>query len=332
MPIAASLYDGRHDRLVRVRRDLAGGRSVHLAIHPDDAAEGRDRIGLERVPVRLDELLVRRQPDRVRVLDDRDRRGGVVPGDAIRRVEVEQVVERRAAALELAGVGERAAAVGRLAIERRPLMRVLAVAQLVHLLEHDREPAREDVAGDLVEVGGDLGVIGRDRAERLGRQACPQLRAGVPERPQLLDDRRVVGRVGDGRHPGGVPRGRAEERRAADIDHLDGLVEADELRADLRGERFDVDDHDVDRADALCLELGQLLGHVAPREDARIHGRVEGLDLSADERRHLGQVGHAADFHALAGQVLAGAVGGHDLDIEALQVPRERGDPFPVRD
>ena len=54
-------------------------------------------------------------------------------------------------------------------------MRVLAVAQLVDLLEDDREPAREGVARHLVQVGGDLGVVGRDHAERLGREASPRL-------------------------------------------------------------------------------------------------------------------------------------------------------------
>ena len=67
-----------------------------------------------------------------------------------------------------------AAAVGRLAVERRPLVRVLAVAQVVDLLEDERQARRERVAGDLVEVGGDLGVVGGDRAERLGREPGPQ--------------------------------------------------------------------------------------------------------------------------------------------------------------
>ena len=174
MPIADWLKPGRHDRLVRVRGDLAGGRPVELAVDPDDPAEGRDRVGLEGVPVGLDQLVVRGEPDRVGVLDDGDRRRRVVAGDPVRGVEVEQVVERRHLALEPRRVGERAAAVRRLAVERRALVRVLAVAQVVDLLEDEREVAREGVARDLVEVGGDLGVIGGDRAERLGGELGPQ--------------------------------------------------------------------------------------------------------------------------------------------------------------
>ena len=168
---------GRDDRLVRVGRDLARGRAVELAVDPDDPAERGDRVGLERVPVGLDELVVRGQADRVGVLDDGDGRRRVVAGDPVRRVEVEQVVERRQVALEPGRVGERPAAVRRLAVERGALVRVLAVAQVVDLLEDDRQPARERVARDLVEVGRDLRVVGGDRAERLGRQPGPRLRA-----------------------------------------------------------------------------------------------------------------------------------------------------------
>ena len=185
MPTAAWLKPGRDDRLVRVRGDLAGRRPVELAVDADDPAERGDRVGLEGVPVGLDELVVRGQADRIGVLHDRDRRRGVVAGDAVGGVEVEQVVERRPVALELGGVGERPAAVGRLAVEGRALVGVLAVAQVVDLLEDQRQPARERVARDLVEVGGDLGVIGGDRAERLGRELGAELRADPAELAQL---------------------------------------------------------------------------------------------------------------------------------------------------
>ena len=56
----------------------------------------------------------------------------------------------------------------------------------------------------------------------------------------------------------------------------------DELDPDRRRERLDVDDDEVDQADALRLELGHLLGHVAAGEDAGVDRVVEGLDLAAD--------------------------------------------------
>ena len=266
---------GRHHGLVGVGRDLPGGRPVEFAVHADDPAERGDGIGLEGMAIGLDELVVRGEPDRVGVLDDRDRRRRVVPGDPVRGVQVEQVVERRHLALQPRRVGQGPAPVRRLAIERGALVRVLAVAQVVDLLEDHRQPARKDVPRDLVEVGRDLGVIGGHGAERLGREPRPRLGADLPELAHLVDDQLVVRRVGRGGDAGRIARRRAEQRSAADVDHLDRLVEPDQLDADGRRERLDVDDHEVDRADPLLLELRHLLGDVAPGEDAR-HTRRDG--------------------------------------------------------
>ncbi len=102
--------------------------------------------------------------------------------------------------------------------------------------------------------------------------------------------------------------------------------------AHLGRERLDVDDDEIDQADPLRLELRELIGDVAPGEDPRVDGRVEGLDLAADERRDLGQVGHAPDRDAFAREVLAGTVGRDDIDLELAQVPRQRSDALAVRD
>ena len=118
----------------------------------------------------------------------------------------------------------------RLAVERGALVRVLAIAQVVDLLEDEGQVAREGVARDLVEIGGDLRVVGGDRAERLGRELRPGLRADEPELAQLVDDLRVVGRIRDRRDAGRIARRGTQQRRPADVDHLDRLVEADELR------------------------------------------------------------------------------------------------------
>ena len=234
-------------------------------------------------------------------------------------------------ALDPGRVGERAAAVRRLAIERRALVRVLAVAQVVDLLEDERQMAREGVARHLVEVGGDLGVVGGHRAERLGGQLGPRLGRDRAELAQLGCDDRVVGRVGDRRHPGGVARRGAEERRATDVDHLDRLVEPDDLDPDRRRERLDVDDHHVDQADPLGAQLLELGRDVAPGQDPGVDRVVEGLDLAADIGLALGQVGDGRDRDALAGEELARAVRGKHFDIEIEEVSRERDDAIPIR-
>ena len=99
---------------------------------------------------------------------------------------------------------------------------------------------------------------------------------------------------------------------------------------DLGRERLDVDDDEVEQAEAVIGELGELLGDVAPREDAGVDRGMERPDLAADERRHLGQVGDGGDVDAVRREVLAGPVGREDLDIEPLQLAREGGDALAV--
>jgi len=275
---------------------------------------------------------VRGQTDRIRVLDDGDCRRRVVARDAVCGVQVEQVVERRPATLQLGRVGERPATVRRLAVEGRVLVRVLAVAQVVDLLQHQGQAPGELVAGDLIEVGRDLGVVGGDRAERLGRQPGPGLRADHPALADLVGHQVVLVRRRDGRHASGIAGGGTQQGCAADVDHLDGLVDGHQASADRRRERLHVDGHDVDRADALRFEFGKLLGHVAAGQDAGVHRRMEGLDLPTDERRDLGQVADAADLHAIGREGLASAVGGHDLHPERLQAAGEGRDTVSIGD
>jgi hypothetical protein len=234
--------------------------------------------------------------------------------------------------VELGGVGERARPVGRLAVERRALVRVLAVRQVRDLLEHEGEALRVGVVRDLVEVRGDLGEVGGDGAERLGRKPVPGVRGHLAERAHLLEQRRVVAGRRHGDDPGGVPGGGAQERSAGDVDQLDRLVDADVRPADLGRERLHVDDDEVDRADAVLRELEQLLIAVAARQDPRVDRRVERPDLAADERRDLGQVGDRRRLDAIRGKVLAGSVGGDDLDPEGLEVAGERAEALAVGD
>ena len=72
-------------------------------------------------------------------------------------------------------------------------------------------------------------------------------------------------------------------------------------------------------------------GIVAAGQDPGIDRWVEGLDLAADERRDVGQLGDRADLDAVLGEVLAGAVRGEDLDVQRLELSREGADPIATR-
>ena len=62
-------------------------------------------------------------------------------------VRVGDVVERHLLALQQPRVGDRGRALRRVAVEGRLLMGVLAVAEVLHLLEHERQHGGEGLAG-----------------------------------------------------------------------------------------------------------------------------------------------------------------------------------------
>ena len=106
-----------HDLGEDVSHRLRGGPGARR-VERDDPAEGRDRVALERAPVRLVRLGGNRHPARVVVLHDHAgaRREG--RDQRIGRVRIEPVVERHVLALEDASAPERSASGSRLHASR----------------------------------------------------------------------------------------------------------------------------------------------------------------------------------------------------------------------
>ena len=212
----------------------------------------------------------------------------------------------------------------RVAVERGLLVRVLAVAQALHLLVDQRQGLGEGRGGIArlrlarKQPARDHGVVLRGVRERLGGERGAQRRSGrAGVRIQLGEHARVVRRVdhdGDGIV---VLRGGAHHRRAADVDVLDRvLVAAAGLRDRLR-ERVEVDDQQVDALDAV-------LGHdafvdAAPAEQAAVDLRVQRLDAAVHD---LGEAGVLRDFldgEAGLGEQFRGAARGEERDAAARE-------------
>jgi hypothetical protein len=169
-------------------------------------------------------------------------------------------------------------------------------------------------------------VVGGDHRERLGGQQRTRLGADLAALLELGQDLEVVVRAGDRGDTVRVTCRGTEEGRPGDVDHLDRAVDPDQSPSDLRPERSDVADDDVDRLDALAPELLQLIRLVAPGEDPRVDRVMERLDLAVEHRRDAGELGHGSDLDAVLGEVLAGAVGGEELEVERLQAAGEDRD------
>ena len=102
----------------------------------------------------------------------------------------------------------------------------------------------------------------------------------------LGQDGIIVGRVGDDGNARGVLSGGAQHGGATDVDVLDGVREGDVGLGDGLLELIEVDDDEVDHADAMLRGLGHVLLVIAAGKQAAVHLGVQGLDATI---HHLGE-------------------------------------------
>ena len=157
--------------------------------------------------MRLDHIGTHRDPARVGVLDDRHGRLVEVVRGPAGGVGVDVVVVGHLLAVQLFGLRETSALPG--AVQRRPLVRVLAVAQHADPVPGGAHPMVEALRRGHVRVG-------------------------------------VGG--GDDRDAGGVLGGTSHHRRPADVDLLDALLRRS-TGGDGVGERVEVGDQQLERLD-----------------------------------------------------------------------------------
>ena len=167
---------GRDDYLGENLGNRLGRFGVERAVERDDAAEGGGLVAGQRLSVGDEQAATFRHAARIGVLDDHAGRGalGVELGHAfIGRVGVVDVVVRQLLSLHLPRRCD-TEALAWAAIERRTLMRVLAITQGL-----DQFAAEGPVAGRIVaqRVGKpirDRGVVSRRARVGLRRQLLPQ--------------------------------------------------------------------------------------------------------------------------------------------------------------
>ena len=178
---------------------------------------------------------------------------------------------------------------GVVGVERRLLMRVLAVAQHAGAPPRAAEPGGQLLRGLL---GGErLAHPARHRHVVLGgvpkcqrRQYLP-LREREPARANGRQHAVVASRIDHHSHAGMVLRGGPHHRGSADVDLLDALVFVG-AGGDCLAERVQVHHDQIEGLDAEFLQRGGVFGLAQIGEQSRMHARVQGLDTTVE---HLGE-------------------------------------------
>jgi len=313
-------------------------RGGHGPVRRDDPTERRERVAGVRLRVGLSDVGAHGDAARVRVLDDRDGGSLVVVRGAPGGVGVDVVVVAHLLAVQLLGLGEPWRAVPA-RVQRRALVRVLAVAQHVRAVPRGAHPGRE-AGGDARDVvrrgqhvphpGRDVDVVRGGVDERSGGQR-PPLGEGEASGRDGVDHLAVARRMDDDGDARVVLRRGADHGRPADVDLLDALLRPGAGR-DRRGEGVEVDHHEVERRDVQIGQLRHVLGLATVGEDAGVDPRVEGLDAPVEALGEAGDLLDGCDRNAGGGDRGSGGTRGDDLYPGGVQRRRQVHEPGLVVD
>ena len=227
--------------------------------------------------------------------------------------------------------------VGAVGVPGRGLVRVLAVAQdadagvragdlLRERLAFVGRDARAAIVGHrhVREFGRDHLVVRAGMREGLAREfEAEGLGHGRGAAGKRLQHARVVGRVDEHEHVAEVLGRRAHHARAADVDLLDQPRDGRRRVGRRLRERIEVDDHQIDQRDAVFGQRREVIGLVAPRQDAAVHPRVQRLDAAVEHLGKAGDLGHLRHGEAVGLERLRGTAGGKQLVTEVRQAARE---------
>ena len=334
--LALRFDPGRDDDLGKLFSDGLRGGAVERAVECENTAEGRDRIGLERFFIGREQVLADGGAAGIGMLDDDARRLGkalhALPG----RVRIRDVVVRQFLALHLPIV--RQASRGRriVAVKRRRLVRVLAVAHVLYFSELKAQDVWKLAALRLrverKKIVGDGAVVGRGVREHFLRQREARRVRERSGGANLLQHRAVIGRIDHHRAALMILCRRAQHGRTADVDVLDRILEPAVGIGDRGRKRVEIDHDQVDRRDARVPDRGQVLRAVPARKDPAVDLRMQRLDPAVGHfgkaciRRNLGY----AD--AFPFQQLRRAAGREERDAEGGELARKLDDSRLVRD
>ena len=315
-----------HELLRYERGELARER----AVDGDDATERRRRIGRQRRAIGVVGRRSQGAAARVAVLDDHAGRDCEFLHEPGGGVEIEQVVERELLAAVLGHHREEVATSTRIHVVRGALVRVLAVGEIGHLDELAQVPVGERLR--IREPVGDRDVVARRVRERLGGQLAPSVEAEIARGlAQLVQHEAVALRIDQHRDRCEVLRGGAHHRGPADVDRLDDIRLARLPPGGHVPERVEVDDHEIDRLDAVLGQRGLVALVVATREQRAVDTRVQRLHATAEHLRDAGQVLDAGRLQTVFLEVGAGTARRDQLDAHLGKAMGELQQPCLVR-
>ena len=244
-----------------------------------------------------------------------------------RGIGISDVVVRKLFALQLRVSGQAARRGLGLAIKRRRLMRIFAIAHLLHFLKLRVEDLRKGALGghrlqvrQRGKVIADRTIISRCMAEDFFRQG----KARGAQRCaltccHLAQDDCVVRRVHQHGHVFPIFGGRAQHRRATDVDVFNRVVKRAIGLGNRLGEGIQINHHQINRRDLMRLHQRHMLRQPAPPQQAAMNFGVQGFHAPIEHFRKAGVLRYIRNRQALLTQKLGSAAGREQLHAVRVQ-------------
>ena len=291
---------------------------------------------MKRFAVSLQGICAQGHAAGVGVFDDDARRCGkafhTLPG----RIGVGDVVVGQLFALQLHAHHQRAGGGVHIAVKRRELVWVFAIAQVLQFdkaaIRLPREHGELSIDLDARQVVADGAVVLADAVERGHGQCKAGGVAPAAVLAQLIHHRAVLRGVGEHRHMLPIFSGAAHHGRAANVDVLDRVFQC-ATRLGHRGFKgVQVDHQKVNGVYAVRLQSLHVRGQIAAGQQAPMHHGVQSFDAAIEHLGKAGDIGHLAHGQALVAQQLRGATGGDQAHAQSVQSMGEFGDAALIGD
>ena len=243
-----------------------------------------------------------------------------------RRIGVIDVVVRKLLTLPLPR-GSHPLAPRPVGIKRRLLVRVLAIAQPLRELARKRLVTRKRLAKLARQPARHRRIISRRLGKRGKRHLLPERQTGRPiARFHLLQQRRIIRRVGDHRHKPMVLRCSPDHRWPADVDILDAGRMICAL-GDSIFKRVQVGNQQINRLDPMRGHRQQMLVIIAQRQQCPVDIRVQRLDPPIHHFRKARHLGHIPHLQPGGAQHVGCASGRDQFDPKPRQGPAQFDQP-----
>ena len=237
--------------------------------------------------------------------------------DIERCICILDVVVRELLTIQLLGISQREVGCRVIAIELSRLVRILAIAQRLLLVELEEELLRQ--ACLLTHIGCDAHIVLCGVGVGLSRELQTSLNLGIALSLDLLENLCIVRRVAHYGHILVVLCCRTQHRRATDIDVLDSLSHLYALLGNGLTEWVEVDADHIDELDTILAQRLEVALQIATSQQTTVHLWVQGLYTTITDFWETCYIADADGLHSILLQKALGTACSDNLPAKRLQ-------------